>query len=53
VQDTIEAIAEPHRREILRLVRDDELPAGAIAATLRQEAEREERKRRDDRGRRN
>lgn len=32
MQDAIEAIAEPHRREILRLVRDNELPAGAIAA---------------------
>jgi DNA-binding transcriptional ArsR family regulator len=32
MQDAIEAIAEPRRREILRLVRDDELPAGAIAA---------------------
>jgi DNA-binding transcriptional ArsR family regulator len=32
VQEVIEAIAEPRRREILRLVRDEELPAGAIAA---------------------
>ena len=32
MQDAIEAIAEPRRREILRLVRDGELPAGAIAA---------------------
>jgi DNA-binding transcriptional ArsR family regulator len=32
MQGAIEAIAEPRRREILRLVRDDELPAGAIAA---------------------
>ncbi len=32
MQDAIEAIAEPRRREILRLVRDAELPAGAIAA---------------------
>ena len=32
MQDAIEAIAEPHRREILRLVRAEELPAGAIAA---------------------
>jgi DNA-binding transcriptional ArsR family regulator len=32
VQEAIEAIAEPRRRRILRLVRDDELPAGAIAA---------------------
>ena len=31
-QDVIEAIAEPRRREILRLVRDSELPAGEIAA---------------------
>ena len=28
----LRAIAEPRRREILRLVRDGELPAGAIAA---------------------
>ncbi|MEX0786336.1 MAG: metalloregulator ArsR/SmtB family transcription factor [Dehalococcoidia bacterium] len=28
----IRAIAEPHRREILRLVQDTELPAGEIAA---------------------
>jgi DNA-binding transcriptional ArsR family regulator len=110
MQDAIEAIAEPRRREILRLVRDRELAAGAIAAhfadvsrpaisqhlrvlreaalvserrdgtrrlyrarpeglgglrdfleqfwderleTLRREAEREERKRRHDRGSRN
>jgi DNA-binding transcriptional ArsR family regulator len=32
MQDAIDAIAEPRRREILRLVRGDELPAGAIAA---------------------
>lgn len=32
MQDAIEAIAEPRRREILRLVRHAELPAGAIAA---------------------
>jgi DNA-binding transcriptional ArsR family regulator len=32
MQAAIEAIAEPRRREILRLVRDAELPAGAIAA---------------------
>ena len=32
MQDAIDAIAEPRRREILRLVGDDELPAGAIAA---------------------
>jgi DNA-binding transcriptional ArsR family regulator len=31
MQATIEAIVEPRRREILRLVRDAELPAGAIA----------------------
>lgn len=28
----LRALAEPRRREILRLVQDDELPAGAIAA---------------------
>jgi DNA-binding transcriptional ArsR family regulator len=32
MQEAIEAIAEPHRREILGLVRDAELAAGAIAA---------------------
>ena len=32
MQELLEAIAEPRRREILRLVRSDELPAGAIAA---------------------
>ena len=32
MQQSIEAIAEPRRREILRLVRGAELPAGAIAA---------------------
>jgi DNA-binding transcriptional ArsR family regulator len=32
MQELFEAIAEPHRREILRLVRSEELPAGAIAA---------------------
>jgi DNA-binding transcriptional ArsR family regulator len=32
MQETIEAIAEPRRREILRLVRTGELPAGTIAA---------------------
>jgi DNA-binding transcriptional ArsR family regulator len=31
MQDVIDAIADPRRREILRLVRSDELPAGAIA----------------------
>ena len=34
MQDAIEAIAEPRRREILRLVRDSELPAGEIAANF-------------------
>jgi DNA-binding transcriptional ArsR family regulator len=29
--DGLQVIAEPHRRRILRLVWDDELPAGAIA----------------------
>ena len=32
MQDVLEAVAEPRRREILLLVRDAELPAGAIAA---------------------
>ena len=32
MQHAIEAIADPRRREILRLVRSDELPAGAIAS---------------------
>lgn len=32
VEHALRAIAEPHRREILRLIRDDELPAGEIAA---------------------
>jgi DNA-binding transcriptional ArsR family regulator len=32
VQAVLDAVAEPRRREILRLVRADELPAGAIAA---------------------
>ena len=32
VQATIDAIAEPRRREILRLVRDEEMAAGRIAA---------------------
>ena len=32
MQGVIEAIAEPRRREILRLVRDAELPAGEIAS---------------------
>jgi DNA-binding transcriptional ArsR family regulator len=32
VETALKAIAEPHRRRILMLVRDQELPAGAIAA---------------------
>lgn len=32
MQAVLEAVAEPRRREILRLVRTTELPAGAIAA---------------------
>ena len=32
METAVRAIAEPRRREILRLVRDDELTAGAIAA---------------------
>ena len=32
MQAVLEAVAEPRRREILRLVRTAELPAGAIAA---------------------
>lgn len=32
VQNTIEAIVEPRRREILRLVREHELSAGEIAS---------------------
>ena len=32
MQDVIESIPEPRRREILRLVHGEELPAGAIAA---------------------
>ena len=32
VQAAIEAIVEPRRREILRLVRDEEMAAGRIAA---------------------
>jgi DNA-binding transcriptional ArsR family regulator len=32
VDAALRAIAEPHRRRILRLVRDRELPAGEIAA---------------------
>lgn len=32
MRDAIDAIADPRRREILRLLRQGELPAGAIAA---------------------
>ncbi|MSQ61223.1 MAG: ArsR family transcriptional regulator [Dehalococcoidia bacterium] len=32
MEHALHAIAEPHRREILRLVRDSEITAGAIAA---------------------
>jgi len=32
VQAVLDAVAEPRRRRILRLVRDGEMPAGAIAA---------------------
>lgn len=32
MQDTLQVIAEPRRREILRLVWDEELAAGEIAA---------------------
>jgi DNA-binding transcriptional ArsR family regulator len=32
VQSTIQALAEPRRREILRLIRDRELSAGEIAS---------------------
>jgi len=32
MQTVIQALSEPHRREILRLVRDRELAAGEIAA---------------------
>jgi DNA-binding transcriptional ArsR family regulator len=32
MDSTLRALAEPRRRAILRLVRDGELPAGAIAA---------------------
>jgi DNA-binding transcriptional ArsR family regulator len=34
VQATLDALAEPRRREILELVRDRELAAGAIAANF-------------------
>lgn len=32
MQEILDAVVEPRRREILRLVRDRELPAGEIAA---------------------
>jgi DNA-binding transcriptional ArsR family regulator len=32
MQEVLDAIGEPRRREILRLVQSEELPAGAIAA---------------------
>ncbi|MGH2809146.1 MAG: ArsR/SmtB family transcription factor [Actinomycetota bacterium] len=32
MQETLEAVSSPRRREILRLVWDDELPSRAIAA---------------------
>jgi DNA-binding transcriptional ArsR family regulator len=32
VEAALKAIAEPHRRQILRLVRDEELSAGEIAS---------------------
>ena len=32
MEAALKAIAEPHRRQILRLVRDDELSAGEIAS---------------------
>src|ERR1700750_2688554 len=32
MQKALEALTEPRRRDILKLVRQDELPAGAIAA---------------------
>jgi DNA-binding transcriptional ArsR family regulator len=32
VEAALQALAEPRRRDILRLVRDEELPAGVIAA---------------------
>ena len=34
MQAVLDAVVEPRRREILRLVRDHELPAGAIAAAF-------------------
>ncbi len=35
MQDVLDAIADPHRREILRLVQSEELPAGVIATHFR------------------
>ena len=35
MEDALRAIAEPRRREILRLVKDEELPAGRIAEHFR------------------
>jgi DNA-binding transcriptional ArsR family regulator len=35
MQEVLDAIGEPRRREILRLVHSEELPAGAIAAHFR------------------
>ena len=32
---TLRALADPNRREILRLIRDEELPAGRIASRFR------------------
>lgn len=32
IDEIFHALAEPNRREILRLIRDQELPAGAISA---------------------
>ncbi|MDP6352675.1 MAG: metalloregulator ArsR/SmtB family transcription factor [Alphaproteobacteria bacterium] len=32
MDDTLRALADPHRRRILALVRHEEMPAGAIAA---------------------
>lgn len=32
IDESLRAVADPTRRAILRLVRDDELPAGAIAS---------------------
>jgi DNA-binding transcriptional ArsR family regulator len=40
MEAAIRAIAEPRRREILRLVRDSELPAGEIAAHFEDEVTR-------------